>query len=318
MNFIERISDYSNKAISTLKNTLNVNDLIFDHICYQTKDKEDYYRAINELKKYIVPICELSHAGRYITVARLKSSIKIEGIEINKIEISEPKPKGKFDKRHFDHIAFVVKNDLNDYLNYLKTKGVDIYEIKQIREDKIVKIKIGSIRYELRDKKLGEDINEKNPDDYDNQIKKLEEELKLERERKLRALADYQNLLKRIDKEREEYTLLANISILKEILDVLDDFNRMIDKIKLNENDELGLKLINEKLQKIVNNFGIEEIECGIGDKFDHNKFEAIGIVAVSNKDENDTVREIVQKGYKIKGRDIVVRPVRVIIGKKK
>jgi len=321
-NFIDKMKIYSQKAYHVINKKLDLNDLSFDHVCYQTKSAKDYINILNILSKDIIIIKEISHSGRRITIAKLRGPFNVNSLLIDKIEISEPKPKRAVTKSNFDHFAFKVNNNFDEYINNIKTKdNIKIIEEKQIFKDKIAKFKEDNIEIELRNNKIGEEneLNQKRINievTDDNNIEKIKMNLKNETENKLRALADYQNLTKRTEEEKNRYKLLANAVILNKIIDIIEDFERALKNTKIDEKDLLGLRLILKKLKDILYDSNLDEIRIRIGDKIDPRYCEAIGIVAINNKDEDNTIKEIIQKGYKLKEEEIVVRHAKVIVGK--
>lgn len=334
--FFRKLDEYSKAAIKLAKKYFKMEELEFDHICYQTVSKKDYKRALKQLEGEADIIGEISHTGRSLTLARLLKPITIDGVAVTTLEVAEPKPKRVVQSRSFDHFSFTVKGSFESAIDTLRSKGAKISEIKQIADHKFVKcigLKTG-VEIEFRNKKLaeavkGQDVKRRKRrggSSIIEQVKKsvqkkkkgadLERKLKQEREKGLRALADYQNLAKRFEEERKKITTLANAVILGELLDILDDFDRVIDNLKVEEKEQVGVRMIRDKLRQVIDANGLEEIKCTIGDKLDPNMCEAVGVVAVEKEKENNTVKQIVQKGYKMKEGDQVVRPVKVIVGK--
>ena len=105
-----------------------------------------------------------------------------------------------------------------------------------------------------------------------------------------RALADYDNLKKRLDKERGEVIKFANEVLLLKVLGIVD-----------------GLELALGQFWQLLKEEGVEEIKVKAEDKFDPEVMEAVG-------GEGEKVGQVLQRGYKLHGR--VVRAVRVKIGK--
>jgi len=118
-----------------------------------------------------------------------------------------------------------------------------------------------------------------------------------------RALADYDNLLKRIDREKKEFIEFANAGLIQKLLAVLQDFERVEKHIK-----DQGLILAIEHLKKVLKEQGVEEIES-LGNNFDAQRMECVEKV----KGKENQVVEIVNKGYKMWGR--VIKPAQVKVG---
>lgn len=122
----------------------------------------------------------------------------------------------------------------------------------------------------------------------------------------LRAIADYQNLEKRVGEERFELMKMANKNLLIKILPFLDN----LEKAELFVKDE-GLKISKDHFVQILKDAGLEEIEM-MGKDFDPISAEAVQLVP--GKDEGKIV-EVLQKGYKFE--DKIIRVAQVKVSKK-
>ncbi len=129
------------------------------------------------------------------------------------------------------------------------------------------------------------------------------------KEKYLRALADYQNLEKQTETWRDEFVTYANAGLIRKLLEVLDDLENAQEHLQ----DE-GLKLIIGKLQNILKESGVEEIE--ILDKvFDPNLAEVVStepFAEAQGEPGENKVSKILQKGYMIKDKVIRVAKVNV------
>lgn len=118
-----------------------------------------------------------------------------------------------------------------------------------------------------------------------------------------RAVADYQNLLKRTADEREKYIKMANEALVSDLLEIIDDLQNSQSHIA----DE-GLNKIIEKFTKILTASGVNEIES-LNKDFNPEEHEAIESV---DGDENKVIK-VHRKGYKLFERTI--RPAIVAVG---
>jgi molecular chaperone GrpE len=118
-----------------------------------------------------------------------------------------------------------------------------------------------------------------------------------------RALADYDNLQKRITREKEEFVKLANLILIDKLLDVLENLERVEKHVK-----DQGLELAVGQLREVLQAEGLEEIEV-LGKQFDAQTMECVEQV----KGEENQVLAVLTKGYKINGR--VIRPAKVKVG---
>jgi len=127
-----------------------------------------------------------------------------------------------------------------------------------------------------------------------------------------RERADYQNLKKRTEQEKQEYQSWANAEMMKQLLPVVDDMERAFNMVDPKFKDSTwveGFRIIQRNLQDILRSHGCTEIEC-VGQAFDPNFHEAI---AYEDGDEGIVVSEH-RKGYTIKDR--VLRASQVSVGK--
>lgn len=153
------------------------------------------------------------------------------------------------------------------------------------------------------DKKEGGIPSKKIQENYENQIKELQDKVESLDNSWKRALADYNNLEKRTAEEKEHFLTLVKIQVMESFLPFFDN----LEKIQEHSKDE-GLELTLKDLQKVLKNTGVEEIEAE-GKDFDHNTMEAIEI----QKGEKNKVLKVIQKGYLING--ILLRPAKVAVG---
>ena len=122
-------------------------------------------------------------------------------------------------------------------------------------------------------------------------------------ERWKRALADYDNLEKRIEKEKREFVKFSNAILLDKLLAVLDNLEQAEAHLK-----DKGLTMAVNQMKMVLQTEGVEEIKAK-GEKFDAQSMDCLEVV----KGPKDTVVEIVNKGYKLN--DQVLRPAKVKVG---
>ncbi len=131
----------------------------------------------------------------------------------------------------------------------------------------------------------------------------------------LRAKADYQNLQKRAAEEQRNAIRYANGDFARSLVQVLDDFERTIEAAEeAPEADSImsGVKLVHEKLLKLLSDHHVEPIEA-LGQPFDPHLHEALMQEPCETLPPDSVIREI-ERGYKLYDR--VLRPARVVISK--
>lgn len=121
-----------------------------------------------------------------------------------------------------------------------------------------------------------------------------------------RALADYQNLQKRYDRERADFVQFANASLILRLIEVLNHLERAAENLK-----DKGLDIVVIEFKKVLTEEGLEEIKSE-GEKFDPNFMEAVE--TVEGKDEGK-VAEVVNKGYLLNGKVLLPAKVKVFKG---
>ncbi|MBI4216799.1 MAG: nucleotide exchange factor GrpE [Chloroflexi bacterium] len=127
-----------------------------------------------------------------------------------------------------------------------------------------------------------------------------------------RAQADYQNLKRRLEKERDETAIVANALLVARLLPVLDDLERALAQVtpKLRGFTWVdGIALIHQKLLVTLGALGLSPIEAA-GKDFDPALHEA----ALYQEGEDGKVLEEIQRGYIF--RDRIIRPALVKVGR--
>ena len=128
-----------------------------------------------------------------------------------------------------------------------------------------------------------------------------------EKDNRLKRLqADFENFRRRTSKEREEIGNVVTQELLKNLLPIVDNFDRaMATEQQDGEAFKKGVEMIYTQLGETLKNAGLEPIETE-GQKFDPNFHQAV--MRVENPDlEDDTIAQELQKGYMAKGK--VLRP---------
>jgi molecular chaperone GrpE len=151
--------------------------------------------------------------------------------------------------------------------------------------------------------KTTEDKNKKQ------ETKKLETEKQVEeyKHKYLRALADYQNLEKRMQEDKERTVKNANAHLILKLLPFLDS----LDKAEVFIKDE-GLKIVKDQFHKTLKDEGLKELEV-LGKEFDPYTAEVVDIV---EGEKDSIVVEVLRKGFEYNGK--ILRVAQVKVSKKK
>ena len=159
-----------------------------------------------------------------------------------------------------------------------------------------------------------ESINES----HENEVEdiKLEDQLKVEKDKFLRLFAEFENYKRRTAKERIELFSTASEEVMTSLLPILDDFDRASVEIEKDlENETLkGVLLIKNKLFDSLKSKGLSLVDVKKGDEFNADDHEAVTQIAAPNKDMVGKIIDIIEKGYKLGEK--VIRYPKVVIGK--
>ena len=125
-----------------------------------------------------------------------------------------------------------------------------------------------------------------------------------------RVAAEFENYRKRVLRDQESLVARAHERLVKELLPVLDDLERALAAAEEHEEAKLeeGVRLVHRELDDALAREGLAEIETD--GQFDPHVHEAL--LSQPSSEEEGTVIEVVQKGYKLGDR--VLRPARVVV----
>ena len=147
------------------------------------------------------------------------------------------------------------------------------------------------------------------------QLADAEENGKIWHEKYLRLSAEFDNYRKRTLKEKTDLTKSANAELLKDILSVVDDFERGIahfDDVDDLKSMQEGVVLIYTKFVEFLKQNSVKEIEAKEKD-FDIDYHEAMTKIPAPNDKLKGKVVDVLEKGYMLN--DKVIRYAKVVIG---
>ena len=134
------------------------------------------------------------------------------------------------------------------------------------------------------------------------------------KDRHLRLAAEYDNFRKRTIKERAETWARAQAELVSRLADALDDLSRFahIDPAEIDSKTlHDGVDLVERKVWRELENAGVTRIDQA-GVPFDPNIHEAVATQPAAKPEQDHTVGQVVQPGYKM--RDTLLRPARVVV----
>lgn len=131
----------------------------------------------------------------------------------------------------------------------------------------------------------------------------------------VRLYSEFENYRKRTAREKIDIITNASENVLKEIIPILDDFERAIAN---NENVEEistikeGFELIHNKIFKTLTNQGLTSMDS-IGKSFDPDIHEAITKIPATKNKMKGKVMDVIEKGYTLNEK--VIRFAKVVVG---
>jgi molecular chaperone GrpE len=159
-------------------------------------------------------------------------------------------------------------------------------------------------------------VDASEPDEATQQLESLQAEIELLNDRHLRLAAEFDNYRIRIERERAELRTRSQADLVRQLLEVLDDLQRVAqyDTEQASAGALLeGVELVEKKLRRALESAGLEPIDAE-GEFFNPATMEALMTVPAEHPEEDEVVAEVFQKGYRF--RDVLLRPARVRVKK--
>ena len=205
-----------------------------------------------------------------------------------------------------------------------KTKADELKEkFENIEEDS--KIKMSTNDAGIQEVSEVEALaNEDSAEEVLSEVDKLKEELAEAEDAKLRALAEVENMRRRMEKEKQENARYGASNLARGLFTILDNFNRAVtaspkeveDKKDIEKNYlslHQGVELTLKDISAVFKQNGIETISPSKGDSFDHNFHQAM-LEVPTDEYKPGSLCEVLQPGYKIYDR--LLRPAMVGVSK--
>ena len=158
------------------------------------------------------------------------------------------------------------------------------------------------------------------PENSDNRIEALENELAEAQQAVLYAQAETQNVRRRLEKDAQDARAYAATSFARDILSVMDNMQRALEAIPAEVKDEEkwkglinGIEATGRELQSVFEKNGIKRV-AAVGLPLDPNQHQAM-VEIPTDEHEPGTIVQEMQAGYMIKDR--LLRPAFVGVAKK-
>lgn len=131
------------------------------------------------------------------------------------------------------------------------------------------------------------------------------------REKYLRALADFDNYRKRVERERAETARTALAEPLRGFLGVVDNLDRALSAGGSSEDLKAGVQMILRQTGDLLRRFGVEQVSA-LGEPFDPAFHEAVSTEPAETEAEDHLIAKVFQAGYVFRGQ--LLRPARVVV----
>lgn len=178
------------------------------------------------------------------------------------------------------------------------------------KNENIVENEANNTEIENQETVNEENVSETNSEN-NKEIDKLQQEYDKLNQQYIRLAADFDNYRKRQAQERENLLKFGTENALKNMLEVLDNFERgqkALAEVDDCEKVKESFNLVHKQVFDTLTKLGLEEIKA-VGEEFDPNFHDAVMQTPTSEHPENTVINEL-QKGYKMG--DKVLRPTLV------
>ena len=156
----------------------------------------------------------------------------------------------------------------------------------------------------------GEESTEDEAEKAEDKPAEAEEPQQAESERYSRLFAEFTNYKRRTEKEKADLYAYAGEKFAKDLLEVIDNFERAMEAKPEGDKFAEGMDLILTQLRAVMQKNHVEEIEA-LGKAFDPNFHNAV-MTEASEDAESGVVTKVFQKGYTLNGK--VIRPSMVAV----
>ena len=167
---------------------------------------------------------------------------------------------------------------------------------------------------EMQETQATQEAAEETEPGVEEQLAKAQERIAELEDKNLRMMAEFDNYRRRTNKEKLELMATAGERIFKEMLPLVDDFERAVAVMdKTNDIDAVrdGIKLIQQKFISFLDKQDVHAIETE-GADFNTDEHEAVTTFA-AGEDKKGKVIDCTQKGYKLGEK--VIRFAKVVVG---
>lgn len=302
----ERINAILEKANVLRDKYLSKYQLASDYLNIYSQTSEEYDFYSEETLKQGQVIKE-TQSGVYIRI----NPIVVQDTEISIIKVRKPdqnrKQLGTMNYTSPSYQTIREENLLSSNNFHISVNTLSIEELNIVEEGIDVYITVLSLSalsiLERSKKNIGNDSE-------------LLAQLEEEKSKRLQLMSDFQNYQRRIEGEKSMFGAMANMGLIREMLEIADDINLALQDETLDlDHAKTSLTSAKDKLVAGVEMAGVQRIDVSVGDEFNKETMEAISTVA-GTEEQKGKVVAVISSAYKYKDREGVLKPAKVVVGK--
>lgn len=142
------------------------------------------------------------------------------------------------------------------------------------------------------------------------QMEQLQKQLEEAKNKYLYLFSDFENFKRHAARERIDLIQTAGRDIVTALLPILDDFDRAAKNGGLPE----GIQLIHHKMQHMLEQKGLKNLNLKPGDDFNADTQEAVAEIPAASDDQKGKIVDVLEHGYTLGER--IIRFAKVVVGK--
>ncbi|MBP6870342.1 nucleotide exchange factor GrpE [Candidatus Babeliales bacterium] len=145
-----------------------------------------------------------------------------------------------------------------------------------------------------------------------NDFEQCQQDVAMWKDQAARIFADFENYKKRMEREQVSWMQTAQVSVLKDLLSIVDNFDRaLLSKTDATADVYAGVEMIYKSVIQVLNKYGVKEFSNY--QEFDPEYHEALMDIESADHASGQIV-QVLEKGFMIK--DKILRPAKVMIAK--
>lgn len=195
----------------------------------------------------------------------------------------------------------------NEFINEVDETKVNNPDIENNTEDVSSDINESDI---VTDEDDNEYVTKEYADNLINELNNAKQEAKSWKDRYTYLYSDWDTYKRRVSKEKDNISKYGCEKVIKDILPIIDDFDRAF--MHMSDEQKAGISLIYKNFISVLENHDVAIIPANHGDDFNDNLHEAVSVVPAMDDNERGKIADCITKGYML--HDKVIRYAKVIV----